>query len=62
MAEARQMWVGDLLGQHRDGPVAANIGPPPGNLALGVERNAVSFRVATCEPGFPLIGLIRSAG
>ena len=56
------MWVGDLLGQHRDGPVAANIGPPPGNLALGVERDAVSFRVATCEPGFPLIGLIRSAG
>jgi len=32
----RQMWVGDMLRQHRDDRVAANIGPPPGNLALGV--------------------------
>src|ERR1700738_2451765 len=55
------MGVGDLPGQHRDDRVAANIGPPPGDLALGVECDAISFRVAPREPGFPRIGLIRVA-
>src|SRR4029077_18379373 len=55
------MRVGDLLSQHRDDRVAANIGPPPGDLALGVERDAVSFRVAPREPGFARIALIRVA-
>ena len=45
-AQPRQMRVGDLFRQHRDDLVAADIGPPPGDLALGVERDAVSGGVA----------------
>jgi len=56
------MRVRDLLGQHRDDRVAADIGPPPGNLALCVECDAVSFRVAPREPGFARIGLLRVTG
>src|SRR6266566_4985996 len=56
------MRVRDLPGQHRDDRVAANIGAPPGDLALGVECDAVSFGVAPSEPGFARIGLIRVAG
>src|SRR5712675_619964 len=37
LAEARQMRVGDPLGQHDDDRVAANIGPPPGDLTLRIE-------------------------
>ena len=44
------MRVGDPLGQYCDDRVAADVGPPPGNLALGVKCDAVSFRVAPREP------------
>ena len=56
------MRVRDLLGQHRDDRVAADIGPPPGNLALSVKRDAVSLRVAPPEPGFSRIGLVGVIG
>jgi hypothetical protein len=51
-AQPRQMRVGDLLGQHRDDRVAADVGPSPGDLAVRVERDAVSGGVAPDEPGF----------
>ena len=44
LAQARQMRVGDPLGQHRDDRVAADVGPPPGDLALRIERDAVRRR------------------
>jgi hypothetical protein len=46
------MRVGDLLRQDHDDRVAADIRAPPGDLAVRVERDAVSGGVAPDEPGF----------
>ena len=56
------MRVGDPLGQHRDDRVAADVGPSPGDLAPRVEGDAIGFRVAPREPGFPRIGLVGVIG
>ena len=56
------MRVGDPLRQYRDDRVAADVGPSPGDLAPGVEGDAVGFRVAPREPGFPRIGLVGVIG
>src|SRR6185437_9592692 len=58
-AEPRQMRVGDLLGQHRDDRVAADIRATPGDLAVSVERDAVSCRIAPDEPRFAWEDLAR---
>ncbi len=55
------MRVGDPLRQHRDDRVAADVGPSPGDLAPRIEGDAVGFRIAPREPGFPRIGLVRVA-
>src|SRR6201998_1340122 len=56
------MRVGDLLRQDHDDRVAADIRATPGDLAVRVERDAVSGGIAPDEPGFAwedLPGVIR---
>jgi hypothetical protein len=45
-AQPRQMRVGNLLRQDHDDRVAADIRATPGDLAVRVERDAVSGRIA----------------
>jgi len=56
------MRVRNLLRQHHDDGVAADVGPSPGDLAPRIERDAVSFRIAPHEPGFPRIDLVGLIG
>ena len=53
------MRVGDLLGQHRDDRVAADIRATPSDLAVRIERDAISGGVASDEPGFTREDLTR---
>ena len=45
-AQSRQMRVGNLLGQHHDDRVAADLGTPPGDPAPRIQRDAVSGGIA----------------
>jgi hypothetical protein len=46
----------------RTWPGAADISPPPGDLALRIEHDAVGRRIAPGEPGLPRIGLLGMPG
>jgi hypothetical protein len=56
------MGVGDLFGQHGHDRIVADIGAPPGNLAVRVERDAISGRFAPREPWLPRIAPVREIG
>jgi len=53
------MRVGDLLRQDHDDRIAADIRPTPSDLAVRVERDAVSGGIAPDEPGFAWEDLAR---
>ena len=56
------MGVCNLCGQHGDDRIVADIGAPPGDLAVRVEHDAIRGRVAPGEPRFPRIALVRVLG
>src|SRR3954471_9178814 len=62
LAQARQMCVGDLLRQHRDNRVTADLGASPGDLALGVEHDPIRGGIAPGEPRLPRKTLIAAVG
>src|SRR5579872_5279677 len=53
------MRVGDLLRQYDDNRVAADVGPPPGDLAPSIQHNSVCRRTSASEPGLPGVGPLR---
>src|SRR5207248_1880615 len=55
LAEAREVGIGDCLRQHHHDRIAADIGAPPGNLAVRIEYDPVSRRIVPGEPGLPRI-------
>jgi hypothetical protein len=54
--------VRDLFRQHRDDRGAADVGAPPGDLAVRVEHDTIGRCIAPREPGLPRIGLVRVIG
>src|SRR5205085_2941072 len=54
-----EMGIGDLLGQQHDDRVAADVGAAPGDLAVGIEDDAVDCRIALGDPVLPWIFLPR---
>ncbi len=56
------MGVGDLFRQHGDDRVAADVGAPPGDLAVRVEHDTVGVCIGPGEPGLPWIGPVYVIG
>src|SRR5258707_2092929 len=51
-AKTREMGIRDLLRQHHDDGIAADVGAAPGDLAVPIESDSPGSRVAPGEPVF----------
>src|SRR6185437_2227569 len=59
LAQTCKMRIGDLLGQHHDDRVTADVGSTPGYLALRIQHDPVCLRVAAGEPGLAAVSPVR---